>query len=114
MGMLGRNRGPSFYEMERKRLQELLLTLKPGTDEYDKTMKEMMTLQEFAGKDKEMRSRLTKEGRSTIVGKIVGFLGIGGLIFGLTKFEKVDGSMFSGSNGEAKTGLLKAAFKLFG
>jgi hypothetical protein len=61
-----------------------------------------------------MKRRLDNDTKKTIISKILGFLGIGGLVFGLTKFEKIDGNMFSGSNGEAKKGLLTAAFKLFG
>lgn len=107
-------REPTFYERELERLEKALETLTPGTDEYQKILDQILKWEDFNGKRKEHKARLSKADKGSILGKVVGFLGIGGLIFGLTKFEKIDGSMFSGSSGEAKTGLLKAAFKLFG
>ena len=109
-----RKRVPTFYEEESKRIQAELALAKPGTDEYKKLMSDLEALRKFTGEEKEMKQFFDKPGRASLIGKLIGFIGIGGLIFGLTKFEKVDGNMFSGSNGEMKGGLLKAAFKLFG
>ena len=100
---------PNFYKQERDRIQAKMADLEPGSDEYEKLMKRLADLQKFSGKEK-----LDRDGKKMVIGKLLGFAGIGGLIFGLTKFEKIDGQMFSGSNGEAKKGLLSAAFKLFG
>lgn len=112
--MFGKKRKPSFYEIEKARIQKEMALAKPGTDEYRKLMDQLNELRKFVGDEKEMKQFLDKDGKKMVIGKILGFLGIGGLVFGLTKFEKIDGNMFSGSNGEAKKGLLSAAFKLFG
>ena len=109
-----KKRGPSFYESERAKIQEQMSHVQAGTDEYKNLMNDLNALRKFAGEEKEMKQFLDKDGRKTVIGKLLGFAGIGALIFGLTKFEKIDGGMISGSNGEAKSGLLKAAFKLFG
>lgn len=109
-----KNRKPSFYEREKERIQEKMALATPGSDEYKKLMDQLNDLRKFTGEEKEMKQFLDKDGKKMVIGKILGFLGIGGLVFGLTKFEKIDGNMFSGSNGEAKKGLLTAAFKLFG
>jgi len=111
--MFGKKREPSDYEIQRERIFKEIALYKPGTDEYKKLIDQLTELRKFAGDEKEMKQRLDKETKKNIISKVVGFLGIGGLAFGLAKFEK-DGNMFSGSSGEAKTGLLKLAFKLFG
>lgn len=112
--MFGKERKPSEYEIQRERIFEEMALAKPGTDEYKKLLDQLTELRKFAGDEKDMKKRLDNDTKKTIISKILGFLGIGGLVFGLTKFEKIDGNMFSGSNGEAKKGLLTAAFKLFG
>lgn len=106
-------REPTFYQLERNRIQEKLSSLSPGSAEYNEALNDLERLRKFAGEEKEMNSFFDKPGRASLLGKVVGFVGIGGLILGLTKFEKIDGQMFSGSNGEMKGGLLKSAFKLF-
>ena len=109
-----KKREPSFYEVEKDRIEAQMRLVQPGTDEYKNLMNDLNSLQKFTGAEKEMKQFLDKDGRKTVIGKLLGFIGIGGLIFGLTKFEKIDVNMFSGSSGETKSGLLKAAFKLFG
>lgn len=111
--MFGRNKEPSFYEQELSRLKAELANVKPCTDEYDRLMKEISTLREFVGKEKEMNQLLTKEGRGNIVGKVVGFLGLGGLAFGLAKFEK-SGHFFSGNSDNVISGIVKLGTRFFG
>ena len=111
--MIFRKKEPSFYDLESKRIQEQLMKLTPGTEEYRKNMDELIALRKFAGEEKEMNQIFTKEGRGGIVGKIVGFLGLGGLALGIAKFEK-DGHIFSGqSNGFIK-GIISIGTRLFG
>lgn len=113
MRLFGKAKAPSFYELESARLQAELAKQKPGTDEYEKTMYELLKLQEFAGKHKEMNQVFTKEGRGNIAGKIVGFLGLGGLAFGLAKFEK-GGQFFSGTSSNVISGIVKIGSRFFG
>lgn len=111
--MFGRNRQPTFYEEELARLKAELANVQPCTDEYDRLMKEICTLREFVGKEKEMNQLLTKEGRGNIAGKVVGFLGLGGLAFGLARFEK-NGHFFSGSSGSVISNIVKIGSHFFG
>lgn len=111
--MFGRKKNPSFYEAEVQRIQEMAMKLEPGSTEYDNLMKELKTLQDFAGKQKEMKQMFTKEGRGNIVGKIVGFLGLGGLAFGLSRFEK-NGHFFSGTSAESIKGIVRLGTRFLG
>ena len=104
---------PSFYEEHLAKLQKALADATPGTDAYEKIMAEMLKLQEFAGKQKEMKQMFTKEGRGNIAGKIVGFLGLGGLAFGLARFEK-NGGLFSGTSNNVVSGIVKIGSRFFG
>lgn len=103
---------PTFYERESKRIQAQLESLKPGTDEYKATMTELTNLRKFAGDEKEMNQLLDKSGRGNIIGKIVGFLGLGGLAFGLARFEK-NGNLFSGSSNSVISGIVKIGTRFF-
>lgn len=104
---------PSFYEEHLAKLQKALADATPGTDAYEKIMSEMLRLQEFAGKQKEMKQIFTKEDRGNIAGKIVGFLGLGGLAFGLARFEK-NGGLFSGTSNNVIGGIVKIGSRFFG
>jgi hypothetical protein len=102
-----------WYEVEYARLQEALTATKPGTEEYEKIMTQLLNVQTFAGKNKEMNQVFDKQGRGNIVGKIVGFLGLGGLAFGLARFEK-NGNFFSGTNNSVISGIVKLGTRFFG
>lgn len=109
----GKKKEPSFYERESKRIQAQIESLKPGTEEHKQAMSELMTLREFAGAEKEMNQLLDKSGRGQLIGKIVGFLGLGGLAFGLARFEK-NGNLFSGSSNSVINGIVKIGTRFFG
>ena len=102
-----------WYEKEYLRLQETLSTTKPGTEEYQKVMEELLNVQKFAGANKEMNQMFDKQGRGAIAGKIIGFLGLGSLAFGLARFEK-NGSFFSGQSNNVISGIVKIGTRLFG
>lgn len=104
---------PSFYELECRRIQNELSKLSPCSEEYNKAMAELLKLQEFTGKNKEMNQVFTKEGRGNIAGKVIGFLGLGGLAFGIAKFEK-GGNFFSGTNNSVISGIVKLGTRFFG
>ena len=113
MGIFNRSKEPSFYEQESKRIQDKLVALEPGSEDYQKTMTELVKLQAFTGKEKEMNQLFDKQGRGQIVGKVVGFLGLGALAFGLARFEK-NGNMFSGSSNNVISSIVKIGGRLFG
>ena len=102
---------PTFYESESARIQEAMIKVEPGSAEYEKLMNRLMELRDFTGKEKEMKERLTKEGRANILGRILGIVGLGGLAIGLAKMEKIDGQMLTGSSAETGKGLIRGMFK---
>jgi len=104
---------PTFFETESERIQKELAKLDPNSDEYNKLLQKLVSMQELCGKNIEMHQKLTKEGRGNIIGKVVGFLGLGGLAFGLAKFEK-GGNMFSGTSEKSISGLIKIGTRFFG
>lgn len=110
--MFGR-KTPSFYEDELNRLKAQLQAEKPGTDEYNKVMAQLKDLIALCGKEKENKQFLDKAGRGNILGKVVGFLGLGGLAFGLARFEKA-GNIFSGSSSNVISGIVKIGTRFFG
>lgn len=91
----------------------MIQQVEPGSEAYDNLMKELKTLQEFAGKQKEMKQMFTKEGRGNIAGKVIGFLGLGGLAFGLSRFEK-NGHFFSGTAAESIKGIVRLGTRFLG
>jgi hypothetical protein len=103
---------PSFYERESVRIQAKLEKTEIGTDEYNKLTDELMKLQTFAGKEKERKQFFTKEGKGNIIGKVIGFLGLGGITLAAIKFEK-DGHMFSGSSASSVKSAFNIGSKLF-
>lgn len=114
MGIFHRKpKAPSWYEEEYVRLQQTLTATKPGTEEYQKVMEELLNVQKFAGANKEMNQVFDKAGRSNVIGKIVGFLGLGGLAFGLAKFEK-NGNFFSGQSNGVISSIVKIGARFFG
>ena len=106
-------REPTYYDLESARIKQALTEQTPGTDEYNKLLDEMEKLRKFTGEERDMKRIIDKKDRGPIIGKLLGIGAIGAMIFGLCKFEK-SGNMLSGSSGEGKSGLLKAAFKLLG
>lgn len=107
---------PTFYEKEIDRLQTLLASQQPGTNEYKETMNELAKLHEFVGKENDIilkNQKLSQQGRDNVVSKVIGFLGLGGLAFGLAKFEK-SGHFFSGSSGNVISGIVKIGTRFFG
>ena len=104
---------PKWYELEYVRIQQTLSTMTPGTEEYQKAMADLLNVQKFAGTNKEMNQVFDKAGRGNIAGKIIGFLGLGGLAFGLTKFEK-NGNFFSGKADNVISGIVKLGTRFFG
>ena len=113
MKFLSKTKTPSFYEEELARIQKEISSKDPGSEDYEKLINEMKKLQEFCGREKEMKQFLTKEGRGNVVGKVVGFLGLGGLAFGLARYEK-SGHLFSGSSSGVISGLIKIGTRFFG
>lgn len=111
--MFGKKREPTFYERQYAKVQKKIESLEPCTPEYDQAMNELTKLQAFVGKEKEMHQIFDKTGRANVVGKIIGFLGLGGLAWGLCKFEK-DGNIFSGSSDNLIGGVIKIGTRLFG
>lgn len=106
-------KAPKWYETEYSRLQEALTATKPGTDEYQKIMNQLLDVQKFAGSNKEMNQMFDKAGRGNIAGKVIGFLGLGGLAFGLARFEK-NGNFFSGQSNGVISSIVKIGARLFG
>lgn len=104
---------PKWYELEYVRIQQTLSTMTPGTEEYQKAMNDLLNVQKFAGTNKEMNQMFDKAGRGNIAGKIVGFLGLGGLAFGLARFEK-NGNFFSGKTDNVISGIVKIGTRFFG
>lgn len=113
MGIFNKKKEPTFYELESEKLQEKLLETEPNSPEYDALITKLTKLEEIQGKRVERKQHFTKEGRGNIVGRVVGIIGLGGLAFGLARFEK-NGNMFSGSSNGVISSIVKLGAKLAG
>ena len=101
----------SNYELEKTRFEQELSQLKPGSEEYGKVLKQLNDWAEFNGKDHEMKRHFTKDGLGKIVAQGIGVLGMGGLAFGLAKFEK-GGNFFSSQSSNAISSIVKIVASL--
>ncbi len=104
---------PSDYDMERASLWNKLREAEPGSEEWDTLMNQIIKLQSVHAKEKEMNQFFDKPGRSQVIGKIVGFLGLGGLACATMKFEK-EGRIFSGHSNGIISSILNLGSKFFG
>ena len=53
MGLFGKKE-PTWYQQEAARIQQAMMTVAPGSNEYKELMDRLTSLREFAGKEKEM------------------------------------------------------------
>lgn len=111
-----KQKAPTLYEVESTRIREELAGVKPGTDEYEKLMNELVKLQAFVGKQKDIDRKMSDAsitGLCGIAGKVVGFLGLGGLAWGISHYEKT-GHIFTGQNNGLISNIVKIGSRFYG
>lgn len=96
----------TMEELEMQRMLDKLQQVTPGTDAYERLLRELTMFQTFTGKKIEMSRHFTKEARGDMASKVVGAASIGAISFGLAWWEKHGGNMFSGSSSTVMKGLL--------
>lgn len=97
---------PTVEELEMQRLLSKLQQVTPGTDAYERVLRELTLFQTFTGKRVEATQKFTKQARGDMANKIIGAASIGAVSFGLAWWEKHGGNMFSGSSSTVMKGLL--------
>lgn len=97
---------PTMEELEIQRMLNKLQQVTPGTDAYERLLRELTLFQTFAGKRVEATQKFTKQARGDMMNKVVGAASIGAISFGLAWWEKHGGNMFSGSSSTVMKGLL--------
>lgn len=93
--MFGRNKKPSFFDLEEERIQKMMMTLDVNSQEYKDAQQELKTMISLRGESKESKRRISKETKGQMLIKGLGVGGILVAIFGMAKFEK-DGNTFTG------------------
>lgn len=99
-------KAPTVEELEMQRLLSKLQQVTPGTDAYERVLRELTLFQTFTGKRVEATQKFTKQARGDMANKIIGAASIGAVSFGLAWWEKHGGNMFSGSSSTVMKGLL--------
>ena len=92
-----KKRKPNFYDMECERIQQKMMTLEVGTDEYKKAQADLKEVIAMRGNDKESKRRISKGDKGQLLIKGLGIGGIIGSIFLMSKHEK-DGYTYTGEN----------------
>lgn len=112
MGLFNKHKEENeAFERARMKLYKKLDETEPGTDEYDKIQKQLEMLSQNEKRIRETRSRITKEGKGNLLLKGLGLLGVGGIVYGVSKFES-EGNMFTGQKGGIITSLTRLATKI--
>lgn len=111
MALFGKKQ-PTFFDTEAERIKEEMSHLTIGSDEYKEVQAELDKLYSLQGKSKEVNARVSKEDKGRILLKVVSTVGLGGLIFGLSRFE-LKGNTFTGENRTSINTLIKGAGKIF-
>lgn len=94
--MFGRkNPTKEFYEQEQARIKEKIHQLDVGTPEYKAAWDLMGQTNKTFAEHRETRRRISKETKGNLLIKLLGVLGIGGVAFGMARFEH-NGGMFTG------------------
>lgn len=94
--MFGRkNETRRFYDEEQARIKQRIHELEVGSPEYKEAWELMKESNRNFAEDREARRRISKEAKGNFLIKLLGVLGIGGVAFGMAKFEH-DGGMFTG------------------
>lgn len=90
-----KNETKAFYDEEQRRIKEKIHELEVGTPEYKAAWELMRDSNKSFAEHREARRRISKADKGSLLIKILGVLGIGGVAFGMAKFEH-DGGMFTG------------------
>ena len=94
--MFGRkNETRRFYDEEQARIKQKIHELEVGSPEYKAAWDLMKESNKNYAEHREARRRISKEAKGNFIVKLLGVLGIGGVAFGMAKFEH-DGGMFTG------------------
>ena len=112
MFALIKKKEPTHYEKELTRINKKLEGLEIGSEEYTKVLDEKTKLVELEGKQIAMKQKFTKEGRGKLAVTALSALGLGGITYGLARFQ-LKGNMFTGENKTCVNGIVKIASKIF-
>lgn len=104
-----------FYDEEQKRIKQKIAELEVGTPEYKEAWELIKETDKSYADHKESRRKISKGDKGNLLVKALGILGIGGIAFGMAKFEH-DGGMFTGEKkrwADSIVGIL-SKFNIFG
>ena len=99
-------------ELEEKKLRDKLAELNVGSDEYDKVLSRLERYCALQEKRKESNRRIPKEGRAKLLNTALSGLCLGGLAFGISRFE-LKGNLFTGDNKGSINSIVKIASRIF-
>ena len=105
----------AFYTEEQARIKERIRQLEVGSPEYKEAWELMSNSNKCYADHKETRRKISKQDKGNLLIKALGILGIGGVAFGMAKFEH-DGGMFTGEKRKWADSIVNilSKFNLFG
>ena len=90
-----KNATKQFYDEEQARIREKIHELDVGTPEYKAAWDLMKESNKNFAEHREARRRISKADKGSLLIKLLGLAGIGGVAYGMARFEH-NGGMFTG------------------